>query len=253
MERDHASASTASSSCRPADRRRCLEGGSGADGRFFGAHRVTVESVPRLPTFPAAWTLDDPRRCAYLVFWTGQDGSMYLSLRMEQIDGGQTVQVSMRTGDTFSIKILRQPLPSNGAASNLYRCPWCWQPRRYLYPLTLIAHKLVDCQGPRCRECAGLRWASQGTYRSAAVLGFSAALRQRGRTRSSMPREPWDPRAVSHPRLLAVEFPALVLHSRPAGVPTSPPLSLNWRRPPQDTGRSCGKHAGPPAFCGRPT
>ena len=36
-------------------------GAHGADGRFCGAHRVTVESVPRLPTFPAAWTLDDPQ------------------------------------------------------------------------------------------------------------------------------------------------------------------------------------------------
>ena len=39
---------------------------------------------------------------------------------------------------------------------------------------------------------------------------FSAAVRQPGETRSPIPREPWDPRAVSHPRLLAVEFPALV-------------------------------------------
>ena len=32
----------------------------------------------------------------------------------------------------------------------------------------------------------------------------------RGDQKRPMPREPWDPRAVSHPRLLAVEFPALV-------------------------------------------
>ena len=186
-------------------------GAHGADGRFCGAHRVTVESVPRLPTFPAAWTLDDPRRCAYLVFWTGHDGSMYLSLRMEQIDGGQAVQISTESGDIFPIKIQRQPLPANGAATIMYRCPWCRRPRRYLYPLTLVAHKLVDYQGPRCRECAGLRWASQGTYRGVAARAFSAALLQAGETRSPMPREPWDPRAVSDPRMLTAEFPMLVL------------------------------------------
>ena len=76
-------------------------GAHGADGRFSGAHRVTVESVPRLPTFPAAWTLADPRRCAYLVFWMGHDGSMYLSLRMEQIDGGRRFR-SRRGAATYS-------------------------------------------------------------------------------------------------------------------------------------------------------
>jgi hypothetical protein len=29
----------------------------GHGGRFEGAYRVDVEDVPRLPTFPAAWTL----------------------------------------------------------------------------------------------------------------------------------------------------------------------------------------------------
>jgi hypothetical protein len=185
-------------------------GSHGADGRFRGASRVNVESVPRLPTFPAAWTINDPRKCPYLVFWTGPDGSISLSLRMEQIDGGQAVQISTRVGDRFPIKILRQPLPSNGAATIMYRCPWCSRPRRYLYPLTLVRYRLVAYQGPRCRECAGLRWASQGTYQSVAARASSAAFRQPGKTRSPMPREPWDPRAVSHPRLLAVEFPALV-------------------------------------------
>ena len=40
----------------------------GADGRFRGAYRVNVENVPRLPTYPAVWTLADSRRCAYFVF-----------------------------------------------------------------------------------------------------------------------------------------------------------------------------------------
>jgi hypothetical protein len=83
----------------------------GAVGRFRGAYRVNVESVPRLPTFPAAWTIGDPRQCAYFVFWTGLDGSIYLGLRMDAIDGGHAVQISTWTGDTFPIKILRQPLP----------------------------------------------------------------------------------------------------------------------------------------------
>lgn len=39
------------------------------DGRFAGA-RLDVESVPRLPTFPVRWTLEDPRGRPSFVFWT---------------------------------------------------------------------------------------------------------------------------------------------------------------------------------------
>jgi hypothetical protein len=38
-------------------------------GRFAGV-RYDVESIPRLPTFPARWALEDPRGRPYLVFWT---------------------------------------------------------------------------------------------------------------------------------------------------------------------------------------
>ena len=176
------------------------------------------------PATPAAWTLDDPRRCTYFVFWTCRDGSICLSLRMESIDDGQAVQISTRIGDRFPIKILRQPLPAKGAASIMYRCPWCGRPRRYLYPLTLAARKLVGYQGPRCRECAGLRWASQGTYQSVAARAFSAALRQPVEIRSPMPREPWDPRAA--PACSPSRFPrscsrklAVLQPGNPTGTP----------------------------------
>jgi len=45
------------------------------DGRFAGARR-NVEGVPRLPTFPLRWVLDDRRRCPYFVFWTSDDGDL---------------------------------------------------------------------------------------------------------------------------------------------------------------------------------
>ena len=186
-------------------------GAHGADGRFFGAHRVTVESVPRLPTFPAAWSINDPENAR-----TSCSGQVPMARCTSACEWNRSTvarRFRSRRGaeNTFPIKILRQPLPSNGAATIMYRCPWCRRPRRYLYPLTLIAHRLVEYQGPRCRECAGFRWASQGTYQSVAARAFSA-LRQPGETRSSMRREPWDPRAVSHPRLLANEFPLLVFN-----------------------------------------
>ncbi len=49
--------------------------GRDADGRFSGP-RVNVEQVPRLPTFPARWVLEDPRKRPYLVFWESDDGDV---------------------------------------------------------------------------------------------------------------------------------------------------------------------------------
>jgi len=132
----------------------------------------------------------------------GLDGSALAQAILD--DAGADTRVDMD-----GTKILREPLPADGAASIMY--PWCGRPRRYLYPLTLAANKLFGYQGPPCRECAGLRWASQETYRGIAARVLSAALRQPGRTRNPIPREPWDSRAVSHPRMLVCGFPMLVL------------------------------------------
>ena len=44
---------------------------------------------PRLPTFPAAWTLSDPRGRPYFVFWTSPfDDTLTRILRMESIREG---------------------------------------------------------------------------------------------------------------------------------------------------------------------
>ena len=64
----------------------------GYGGRFEGAYRVDVEDVPRLPTFPAAWTLSDPRGRPYFVFWTSpHDGTLTRILRMESVQQGRAV------------------------------------------------------------------------------------------------------------------------------------------------------------------
>lgn len=92
----------------------------------------------------------------------------------------------------------------------LYRCPICKRPRRYLYPLAASMTGLVDCFGLQCQACAGLRWASQGRYRSSFERALLAAVADaNGLTdyREPLPRHSWDPRAVSDPRLIADEFP----------------------------------------------
>ena len=181
--------------------------GNAQGGRFEGAYRVDVEDVPCLPTFPAAWTLSDPRGRPYFVFWVSpHDGTLTRVLRMESVQQGAAVQLTIPDVGVFRIPIVRRPLPRRGGQAILYRCPGCSEPRRHLYLRSLVIGRLVDYQGPLCQACAGLRWASQGRYLGVLHRAF----------RLPSPRHPRDPRAISDPRLILDEFPDLV-GDRPIG------------------------------------
>src|SRR5216683_7136938 len=140
-------------------------------GRRRGAHgarrlerRDRGGGEPELP-LPAAWTLADPRGRPYFVFWTSPlDGTLTHCLRMESVQQGAAVQLTIPGVGVFRIPIFRRPLPRRGGLAILYRCPGCVQPRRHLYLRSLVIGRLVDYQGPLCQACAGLRWASQGRY-----------------------------------------------------------------------------------------
>jgi hypothetical protein len=135
----------------------------------------------------------------YFVFWTSPfDSTLIRTLRMESVQQGAAVQLTIPDVGVFQIPIVRRPLPRRGGSSIFYRCPGCGQPRRYLYLRSLVIGRLVDYQGPLCQACAGLRWASQGRYIGVFHRGFP------------LPRHPRDPRAVSDPRLILDEFPDLV-------------------------------------------
>ena len=168
------------------------------EGRFVGV-RVNEEEVPRLPIFPAQWAIEDPRQRPYLVVW----GNGAYALKMAVSEGGKAVVVTLPGGESRRIPILRRRLPKGSGTSLFYVCPWCRKPRRFLYLQTLSGNELVDYMGPRCRSCAGLRFASQGRYRSKLAREFAPILGRR-------PRRPWDPWAVSDPRVAekATEGPA---------------------------------------------
>lgn len=177
-------------------------------GRFFG-ERYDLESLPRLPTFPARWALSDPRRRPYFVFWTRErDGSLFWFLFMWSVGQGEAVWVQSWGGGSYRLSLVRQYLPRRGGTAILYRCPGCWRPRRYLYPLRVVCGVAVDDLGPRCQACLGLPWASQGWYISALGRALTAAFCGPGR-RGPRHREPWDPRAVSDPRMVMDEFPEI--------------------------------------------
>ncbi len=131
-----------------------------ADGRFSGP-RVNVEQVPRLPTFPARWVLEDPRQRAYLVFWVSEDGGTFYALKMAPTERPDSVVVTFEKGLAQRLRIVRRPLPRGTGTAFFYRCPCCQKPRRYLYRLTLSGTTLVDYGGLRCQVWARLRFGSQ--------------------------------------------------------------------------------------------
>ena len=114
--------------------------------------------------------------------------------------------VTLESGETYRIPIVRRPLPRGTGMALFYRCPWCGKPRRHLYLLTLVGTKLVDYLGLRCQVCAGLRFGSQGRYVGSFTRALFAPFLEGHRTVLPFPRRPWDPRAVSDPRLVAEEL-----------------------------------------------
>ncbi len=114
---------------------------------------------------------------------------------MEPSGQAEAVTVTLADGATQRVGLLRRPLPRGTGAALFYRCSRCQKPRRYLYLLTWSGTKLVSDLGLRCQACARLRFGSQGHYRSA----FSRIF-------GSLPRHPWDARAVSDPWLVEEEF-----------------------------------------------
>ena len=169
------------------------EGAKGAQrrdrsGRFNG-FRVNLDRVPQLPIYPAQWALDDPRGRAYLVFWTDPVNEKLLvrALFMERTDDDRAVAIS-------SPYILRRRIALErrhqwGGKVLFYVCAGCERPHRHLYPWAVINGRLAQDLNPRCRQCSGLSYLTQG------IPGGGPHT------------EPWLPRAVSDPRMVAPEFP----------------------------------------------
>ena len=138
--------------------------------------------------------------------WTSQDGEVQYGLKMVASGNEDAVLATLESGETYRIPIVRRPLPRGTGMALFYRCPWCGKPRRHLYLLTLVGTKLVDYLGLRCQVCAGLRFGSQGRYVGSFTRALFAPFLEGHRTVLPFPRRPWDPRAVSDPRLVAQEL-----------------------------------------------
>jgi hypothetical protein len=164
-------------------------------GRFIG-ERTNVEDVPRLPTFPARWVLEDPRGRPYLVSWEPRGVLSGHGLKMEKIHREDAVRVTTETGATRELTLEWRAMPRGSGRALFYRCPGCDQPRRCLYRLPVDG--FVGSLLLRCQRCAKLTFECQGQYVNAVGRLFRDCLRADG---DKLPRDRWDPRAFSDPRL----------------------------------------------------
>jgi hypothetical protein len=147
---------------------------------FLGGLRLNCESVPRLPAGAIRWVLDDPRKIPYLFLWRLGDRPVsgvpenVETVRVAALPGGpppvrpaeEWVSVRRPTPGldvacVHALQVLRRRLPYDGEDVFLL-CPSCEKPRRYLYAWQVIESRLVS-RPWHCRNCAGLRYQSEGT------------------------------------------------------------------------------------------
>src|SRR5437667_2539686 len=133
---------------RPRDRR----------GRFNG-DRVNVDRVPRLPTFPARWVLEDPRGRTYFVFWSDPGGKLVRALLMAPSDDRCAILLS--TPYILRRRFALERRHQWGGQVLFYVCAGCNRPRRYLYPWEMIDGRLVHDLSLRCAQCVRLRYSCQ--------------------------------------------------------------------------------------------
>jgi len=197
----------------------------GWNGRYSG-FRINCEQVPLLPASVVRRVWDDPRDIPYVLTWRGrQDGIKKEEVRIYRnppgctLPGTDSVEIVPIYSSNVQIFIewRRQP---HGGRSLLLRCSRCERPSRALYGVKVGddgRYYVARRANWECRQCAGLRYSSEG---GALVMrgGVLSRLLRRPFPDVSSPRpQPWLPngfRAYEMLRILKSSY------RQPSGVPT---------------------------------
>src|SRR6266567_170707 len=183
-----------------------VEQGNRRDGRFFG-RRVNCEQVPLFPAGAVARILDDPRKIPYLLVWKSRsDDTVQEAVRVaphKEIEGlggldwTNVAEIERHDGTRTFIRTVLRPLPRNGGRVRLLICLHCQIPRRALYgwrPGGRYTRSAERSWHWNCRECSGLRYASEGGYLRPGHLGRLGQLGVMFRALGNLPRpESWLP------------------------------------------------------------
>lgn len=149
---------------------------------YYDGFRANCESVPRLSAWLVRWVLDDPRCVPYLLFWRWMDrGAPDEILGIRGLPpSGEWAELKRINRTSVAIQTVRRCLPRGRGVVLLLKCPSCWRPCRHLYGWSVRGQRVFRSVW-KCRNCAGLRYTSEGTYVRFRWLG--------GYPRTS----PWDP------------------------------------------------------------
>lgn len=163
-------------------------------GRFRGS-RVNAESVPRLPAWAARAVLADPRGIPYLLAWTNARGDLLRAGRLSRFapnpDEPPFDAVVLKEPQTRRLILVNyRGMPRSRGTATFLVCPDCKSLRRFLY----------GEENWVCRNCAQLRYTSEGVYMPAweRRCGFGAYPHA----------GPWDPLVFSSPSALMVPIGA---------------------------------------------
>jgi hypothetical protein len=149
---------------------------------YYDGFRVNCESVPRLSAWIVRCVLDDPRHVPYFLFWRWMDRGEpkeVLGIRGRPTSE-ELVELKRIDGSSVAVHSVRRRLPHNGGSALLLNCPCCSRLCRHLYGWSVSGKRVVRSVW-KCRNCAGLRYTSEGSYVRFRWLG--------GYPRTS----PWDP------------------------------------------------------------
>jgi hypothetical protein len=168
------------------------------EGRFFGP-RINCERVPLLPACVVRRIIDEPRWGRFLLTWQSPfDGAIEEVALVKRValptwvTNIEAIEVRRSEQSCTDIHIFRKSLPRNGGTDIFLECPGCSRLRRGLYGWTAGGATTCSvCLSQwQCRECAGLRYASEGgalLVRSRGLLG-----KMLGVARAKRP-QPWLP------------------------------------------------------------
>ncbi len=176
-------------------------------GRFYG-YRINCEQVPMLGACTVRAILDDPRMIPYLVVWKSRKGNevrqavrLARSVPRTNLSEVESVDIKWPDGSTVRVYLVWRRQPHGGCAL-LLRCSRCGLPQRQLYGAGVgdDGHFYVVRRANwECRECARLRYSSEGGALVMRGGPISRLLGLRVPDESSPRPEPWLPYVFASP------------------------------------------------------
>jgi len=126
--------------------------------------RINCESVPRPPAIIVRCFLEaEEVECGSLVSRWMYESQIKVSLTLRRMPGLCQVELTRSNWTSQALACTWHSLPRNGGRGLMVVCPRCRRPRRFLYGWQNDGES-VQRSLWQCRECAGLRYRSKGTY-----------------------------------------------------------------------------------------